>query len=333
MSNEILLILGVIIVSFAGLAFFVHKKFEGESRDSEAIKMVTEWMKEMRGSLENRLDKNTTELNTRLDKAAALIGGLQKELGSVNEFNRSMRDFLSAPKTRGNFSETMLEQLLSQHLPHSSFKMQYKFKSGETVDAMIELDGRILCIDSKFPLENFNAIHSAATDTDRIVYEKSFVRDVKKHIDDIAKKYILPQGRTYDFALMYVPSEAVYYEILRNDAVMEHARIKQISLVSPQAMYYYIHIVAQALKGQKVNAMAMEVMKYFSAIKTEAGKFGRELDVLSRHITNAKSSLDGVNNSFGKLNEKVERASELQAIETKVIEESLPGSSDKILEN
>lgn len=327
MNAEILLILAVIAVGFAGLAYLIHQKTgAGKAQDSETLHMVTEWMKEMRSSFENRLDKNTTELNTRLDRAAQLIGHLQKELGTVNEFNRSMRDFLATPKTRGNFGELILEELLRQHLPQASFQMQYKFTSGETVDAIIKLDGNILCVDSKFPMENFKAIYSATDEAARLGYEKNFVRDVKKHIDDIAKKYILPQEHTYDFALMYVPAEAVYYEILRNDVIMEHAKDKRVSLVSPQAMYYYLHIVAQALKGQKVNEMAREVMKYFSAIRQESSKFSRELEVLSRHVTNAKNQIDNVNNSFGKLSEKVERAAELQAVETKTIEAALPDS-------
>src|SRR3989344_237677 len=345
MSQEIAIIVIAIVAGFAGVVYFIHHKLSAKKEDSEALKYVTEWMKQMQSSFENRLDQNTKTLHQqlaenreamdkRLTEAARVIGNMQKEMGGLSSVMGPMRDLLSAPKTRGNFGEMILEELLRQNLPHTSFRMQYKFKSGETVDAIIILDGLMLCIDSKFPMENFKAIFGAATDDDRAAFEKNFVRDVKKHIDDISKKYILPQEQTYDFALMYIPSEAVYYEILRNDTLMEHARGKRVSLVSPQAMYYYLYIVAQALKGQKINEMAKEVLKYFSAIKQESGKFGRELEVLSRHITNAKNSLDGVNNSYGKLNEKVERAAELQAVETKIVAEALPvGAKEEALKN
>src|SRR3989344_7768573 len=327
MNQDIITIIIAILVGFGGLAYLINKKGEKKD-DSEALKVVTEWMKQMQSSVEKRLDNNASELNQRLDKASAVISVLSKEMGSFSEIGRNMRELLAAPKTRGNFGELILEELLKQHMPSGSFKMQYKFKNGETVDAIIMLDGNILCIDSKFPMENFRAILSAESEEDRIGFEKNFVRDVKKHIDDISKKYILPQEKTYDFALMYVPAEAVYYEIIRNDNIMEYAKGRRVFLISPQAMYHYIHVLAQALRGRRVNEMAQQVLTYFAAIKQETVKFGESLSVLSRHVTNAKNAMDSVNSGFLKLSDKVERAAELQAIETKVTGESLPEPAD-----
>lgn len=323
MSSQVIIIAGAILAGFAGVIWFLNYKLGG-NKDSEALKVVTQWMQQMQTSFETRLDKNTSELNQRLDRAAQIIGHLQKELGSVGEFNRSMREFLATPKLRGNFGELILEELLKQHLPSSNYVMQYKFKNGETVDAAIQLDGSILCIDSKFPMENFKAAYTANSEEERLGFEKNFARDVKKHIDDIAKKYILPQEKTYDFALMYVPAEAIYYEILRNDSLMEHAKGKKIFLVSPQAMYHYISVLAQALRGRKINDMAKQVLQYFAAIKQETTKLGRDLEVTYRHINNAKNGMDGVNSGFAKLQDKVERASELQSIETKETATILP---------
>ena len=327
MSQEIVIILAVLVLGFVGLGVLMTRKPKDNS-DTEALKVVTDWMKQMQTSVETRLDKNTSDLNQRLDRAAQIIGSLQKEMGSITEVGRNMRELLAAPKTRGNFGEFILEELLRQYLPSTSFQMQYKFKNGETVDAIIKLDGNILCIDSKFPMENFKAVYNATSDEERQGLEKNFVRDVKKHIDDIAKKYILPQEKTYDFALMYVPAEAVYYEILRNDVIMDYAKGKRVFLISPQAMYHYIHVLAQALRGRRVNEMAQQVLTYFAAIKQETIKLGRDLDVSYRHVTNAKNAMDSVNSGFLKLSDKVERAAELQAIETKVTGESLPEPAD-----
>ena len=328
MSQELIIILIAIAAGFAGVGYFINQKLGSNKQDSETMKVFTEWMK----TFDNRLDKNSNELNQRLDKAAQVIGSLQRELGSVNEFNRSMREFLAAPKTRGNFGEMILEELLRQHLPGGSFKMQYKFKNGETVDAVVLLDGNILCIDSKFPLENFKAMFNAESEEARLTFDKNFTRDVKKHIDDIAKKYILPQEKTYDFALMYVPAESVYYEILRKDELMEYAKGKRVFLISPQAMYHYIHVLAQALRGRKVNELAQQVLSYFASIKQETLKLGRDLEISYRHVNNAKNAMDSVNNGFLKLSDKVERAAELQAIEAKVAEEVLP-EANPILKN
>src|SRR5206468_9986502 len=135
--------------------------------------------------------------------------------GQMNEIGRNMRElqeFLKSPKLRGNIGEQVLKDLISQIFPKNSFYLQHQFKSGDKVDAAIKTDAGILPIDSKFPMENFQKFNKSQTDEEKVHYQKEFARDVKKHIDAISKKYILPEEGTMDFALMYVPSESVYYE-------------------------------------------------------------------------------------------------------------------------
>jgi DNA recombination protein RmuC len=154
-----------------------------------------------------RLEKQGESFNQRLDNAAKVISGVQRNIGEFSEIGRGMKDlqqFLASPKLRGNIGEQVLKELLKQFLPQESFNLQYTFKSGEKVDAAIKTSAGIIPVDSKFPMENFRKMQEDKA------YTKTFESDVKKHIDDISRKYILTDEGTLDYALMYIPSEAVY---------------------------------------------------------------------------------------------------------------------------
>src|SRR3989338_8305052 len=145
--------------------------------------------------MQQRIDETTRTLNMRLDKAAEVIQGVSKELGQVQEIGRSMKDlqdFLRSPKLRGNIGEQVLKDLLEQYFPRANFDTQYQFNSGERVDAILKTDKGLIPIDAKFPMENFQKLQKAENDAVRDTVLKDFVKDVKKHVTDIAKKYILP---------------------------------------------------------------------------------------------------------------------------------------------
>src|SRR6266851_2872845 len=149
----------------------------------------------------------------------------------MSEIGRNMRelqDFLKSPKLRGNIGEHVLKDLITQIFPKNSFHLQYAFASGEKVDAAIQTDAGILPIDAKFPMENFQKLSKAKTDEEIKLLRKDFTRDIKKHIDAIAKKYILPDEGTMDFALMYVPSESVFYELANMTVVLDYARRSRV---------------------------------------------------------------------------------------------------------
>ena len=194
------------------------------------------------------LQENSRELNMRLDKAAAVIKTVGVEVGQMSEIGRSMKelqDFLKSPKMRGNIGEEILKDLITQMFPKSSFHLQYQFKSGEKVDAAIKTDGGILPIDSKFPMESFQRMMKAdnPTSSEKTTLQKEFVRDVRHHIDAIAKKYILPDEGTMDFALMYVPSESVFYELCNLQEVMDYARRCRVYVVSPSTLYAHLQTI------------------------------------------------------------------------------------------
>lgn len=260
--------------------------------------------------MQERIDRTTESINSRLDKAAHVIAGVNKELGMVQEMGRSMKDlqdFLRSPKLRGNIGEQVLKDLIEQCFSRGHFDMQYQFKTGERVDAVIKTDKGIIPIDSKFPMENFQKAMKAENEEEKNKFFHEFAKDIRKHIDSISKKYILPAEGTVDFAVMYVPSEAIYYEVIRHsEDLNNYAYQKKVFPVSPNSFYYFLKVIMIGLEGKKVEAAAQQILRTLAAIKTDNDKFSKYLQVLTSHITHAKASIDTVNNEYSKLSSKID---------------------------
>jgi len=314
-----------IILGFAALFFFINKKLS-ELKKPETDQALLEWLKTMQKSLEttNRtindslhmssstmvktLQENSKQLNERLDKAAAVIRDVGVEVGQMSEIGRSMKElqeFLKSPKLRGNIGEQVLKDLITQIFPKNSFHLQYTFKSGEKVDAAIQTDGGILPIDAKFPMENFQKMAKAKTEEEGKVFKKEFGRDIKKHIDTIAKKYILPDEGTMDFALMYVPSEAVFYELVNTDEILDYARSQRVYIVSPSTLYAHLQTILLSFEGKKIESQSREVFQLLRAMQIDYEKVNESLDVLGKHIGNASNQYANVNKGFLGLGQKL----------------------------
>lgn len=327
-QNTLLFILIAVVV--VGFIFFFRQFQEiKKPKDDKSQEVLMKWLEEMRTSVDKntettqrRLDATNKAINERLDNAARVIRDVSKEVGTMSEIGRSMKDlqdFLRSPKLRGNIGEQVLKELLGQFLPKESFHLQYRFRTGEIVDAAIKTESGIIPIDSKFPMENFQAMAKAEGETDRKNFEKVFVKDVKKHIDDIAKKYILPEEGTIDYALMYVPSEPIYYEMMSNQpALSEYSHKKRVLPVSPSTFYAYMRAILMSFEGKKIEERARAILASIRGIKGESEKFGDALQVLTKHINNAKNTSDLVNSRFISLNSKIDTA------------QSLKGSSKKL---
>ncbi len=307
---EIALILITIIAGFVALGYLVSKKSGTPPELMEIIKMLQGSSASDRQVLLENLTRSSESLNARLDSSARLLSDVQKNVGEMSEIGRSMRDlqvFLRSPKLRGNVGEHILKELLSQSLPKGSFHLQYAFKSGEKVDAAIQTSGGIIPIDSKFPMENFQKMAAAKTDSEKDIVEKLFERDIKIHIDAISRKYIVPDEGTIDYALMYVPSEAVYYEVVNNEMLFSYASSKRILPVSPTTFYAYLKAILMSFEGQKVEAQAKEILVALRAIKTDYGKVEENLNTLQKHLLNATNMLQVVTNGFTTLGEKIHK--------------------------
>lgn len=345
-EQSLILIIGAIVV--VGFFFFFRKldELKSKDKDEESTKVLMEWLKEMRSSLDKNTDTLQSQLQTtnkaineRLDNAAKVIGMVGKEVGQMSEIGRSMKDlqdFLRSPKLRGNIGEQVLRELLGQFLPKESFHLQYRFRSGDIVDAAIKTESGVIPIDSKFPMENFKAMMGAESEAEKNSYQKDFARDVKKHVDDIAKKYILPEEGTIDYALMYVPSEPIYYEIMANlPELADYAHKKRVLPVSPSTFYAYMRAILMSFEGKKIEERARTILASLRSIRTDSEKFGEVLRVLSKHINDTKNTSDLVNSRFMSLSSKIETAQGLPGKkEPEVLEgEKLPlEEAEEVLE-
>ncbi len=267
---------------------------------------MVEWLKQTG----QRLEFQNKSFNERLDHATRVIGDVNKNIGEFSEIGRGMKDlqeFLSSPKLRGNIGEQVLKELLKQFLPNESFVLQHTFKSGEKVDAAIMTSGGIIPIDSKFPLENFRKMQKD------LVYKKTFESDVKKHIDDISKKYILTDEGTIDYALMYIPSEVIYYEIANNQDLFDYAQTKRVLPVSPITFYAYLKAILMSFEGQKIEKQAKEILSSLRAIKKDYGKVEENLNVMQKHLVNATNMMSNVYASFNNLGQKIDGTQRLES--------------------
>lgn len=301
MQPDLLIILITVIIGFCSLYFLLSRKQSNQTTD----KTLTEWLKSMQSSI----DDNNRQINDRLTKAAVAIG-------QVSEIGRNMQelqDFLKSPKLRGNIGEEVLKDLISQTFPKNSFNLQYTFRSGEKVDAAIKTDAGILPIDSKFPMENFIKMNKAANQTERETYKKELIRDVKKHIDDIARKYILPEEGTMDFCLMYIPSESVYYEIAATPELLDYARRKRVYAVSPTTLYAHLQVILLSFEGKKIETKSREVFALLRALRVDYEKVNENLAVLGKHVGNASSQFNNVLVSFQKIGKKLDTTKELES--------------------
>lgn len=281
-----LIILSAIVIAVIVIIFFT-------SRRSSPDPALVEWLK----SMGSRMDRQNEEINRRLQESA-------RSIGEMSEIGRSMKDlekFLASPKLRGGLGEQVLKVLLEESLPRSSFSLQYTFRNGAKVDAAIRTDSGIIPIDSKFTMENFKKMHEDKT------FEKDFVHDVKDRVDEISKKYILSDEGTVDFALMYVPSESVYYEIVNNESdLMVYAYKRRVMPVSPSTFYAFLRSVLLSFEGQHIAAEIKNIQQNLRAIHTETGKFAELLATLQSHINNSYAMMTRVSTQFSNLSSKVD---------------------------
>ncbi|MCF7846172.1 MAG: DNA recombination protein RmuC [Candidatus Peribacteraceae bacterium] len=333
-----------ILLAFGAFAFFVHRKFSelqkpsddnsqklmldvienlrkeinhqgGESRKEtmKTLELLESKFANLNQSVDSKLAENTKSLSERLDNAAKVIGAVKGELGKMSEIRgsvESLTNFLKHSKRRGNLGEEGLKEMLAEALPQEKWKLQYQFSSGEAVDAVIETKNGVIPVDSKFPLENFDKMRNSNDDKAAETFRKEFGRDVKKHIDAIAKKYIKPEEGTTDFAVMYLPAESIYNEASENAEISKYARSKNVQLVSPNSFFYFLRVVLIAFQSEKFEENAKKVLSLIAGVKTEAGKFGSTLELTAKHLNNAKKNMDETISGYQKLETKIERVGE-----------------------
>lgn len=306
---------------------------ETSRQNREQVSLLTQQLNERMKETSTTLQSTQESVGQRLDNAARVVGDLQRKLGHLEESSKKifdlgqglqeLKDILKSPKLRGNMGEFFLEDLLRQILPPEHYKLQHGFRSGETVDAVIQLGDALVCVDSKFPLESFVRLMQIGDDQPDLKKKekKAFTTALKKHADAIAKKYILPDEGTFDFALMYIPAENVYYEtIIRDDLMEEEGSLyayllgKKVIPVSPNSLYAYLQVIVLGLRGLRVQEHAKQIMNDLQRVQGDLGRFRDDYNVLGKHLKNAAGSyeegtrrLERFEQRFGMLTEVGER--------------------------
>jgi DNA recombination protein RmuC len=279
------------------------------------------------GGIEEKLDRRLDGLDGRLlstqqsatqttnqivEKLTRLDGTAAQMLARANDLAR-LEQVLRPPKARGGFGELLLENLLRDRLPPSAYETQYGFRSGERVDAVIRVE-KLIPIDAKFPLDNFERMVDAQGDAERELHEKAFGRDVKGHIDAIAQKYVKPAEGTYDFAFMYLPVEGIYYELVcgRTGQLLAYAHDRRVFPVSPTTFTAYLQVIAFGLKGMEFEQNAHEVMAYLADLRQDFGRFRDDFEVVGKHLGHAQARYVDAEKRLDRFDGKLERASELE---------------------
>jgi DNA recombination protein RmuC len=252
--------------------------------------------------------KGQSAMREELKSTQGMMERIYKQLGEFQEVSRglsnaqqSLESVLGGAKTRGILGEVTLERLLEDSLPPSQYSTQYRFSSGEAVDAVIFLrDKKLLAVDSKFPLDAFRRIQ---TDGDEA--RRAFVTAVKGHADSISRKYILPEENTLDLALMFVPSESVYYELLQSadskgQPLDAYCREKRIVAVSPNTLYAHLCVIAMGLRGMQIEENARRIANGLAGLQKQLGNFSETFDKIGTHLKNAQQSYQEADKRFDK---------------------------------
>lgn len=289
----------------------------------ETVKLVLEQL----GRNQEAQDRSSTMMHTRIDHATRVVSDVQGKLLQLEEANKRIFDLgkdisnlqkiLQAPKLRGGMGEIWLGDLIGQIIPSDRYKMQYTFKSGEICDAVIFLrDGLLLPIDAKFSLENFVRMLEAPEET-KMAFKKQFTSDMKKRIDEISKKYVLPHENTLEFAFMYVPAENVYYQafIQEEDTLqlLSYAFAKKVIPVSPSSFYAYLQVILFGLRGLEIEKSAKDIQKNLAGLASDFGKFHETYEKVGTHLRHAQQSLETTDKKLDQLENRFTQITQQEA--------------------
>lgn len=326
METVIIVLLVVLIVTIGGLIWLLLKK-QMPKEDSQSLLMLQNQMQELNRTLGENSKQMGESVRAQLGESAKIIKEVTEGLTKLDETNRqvisfadqlqSLQDILKNPKQRGVLGEYYLETVLKNVLPPGRFKMQYKFEDGAIVDAVIYLDkNKILPIDSKFSLENYNKILETTDKSEKERLEKLFKQDIKNRIDETAK-YIRPSENTMDFAFMFIPSEGIYYDLLINQVgavktstrdMIEYAfQQKKVIIVSPTSFMAYLQTVLQGLRSLQIEDQAQQIMKRVGDLGRHIGNYEEFMKKLGISLGTTVGHYNTAYKELGKIDKDVLR--------------------------
>jgi DNA recombination protein RmuC len=350
MAQAIIIFLFLIVVGLIGMVFLLLKR--KPEKQSEALTMLQPQMlmlqqqvNHVSQTLDSKLSESTKAIQLQFGQSAKIIQDVTEKLTRLDETNRqvvgfadqlrNLQDILKNPKQRGILGEYYLETVLKNVLPPGSYQMQYPFKDGSIVDAVVFVDKRIITIDSKFSLENYNRIIEAPNPEEKKKYESAFIGDLKSRIEETAK-YVKPEENTMDFTFMFIPSEAVYYDLLINKvgAVTEdtnnliyYANKNKVIIVSPTSFLAYLQTVLQGLRNQKISEQAKEIIKEVERLRRHLWTYSEYMKKLGSHLGTTVSAYNKASKEFSKVDKDVVKIAggnekiEIKEVELPLLEE------------
>jgi len=297
----LILILVAVIAGFIGLFWIFSRRRKTQDED-QSLLLLQNQLNEVVRTLDSKLGESTKAMQRQFTESAKIIRDVTERLTRLDETNKqvvnfadqlqNLQDILKNPKQRGVLGEYYLETVLKNVLPPGAYQTQYVFSDGTIVDAAVFIDKRIIAVDSKFSLENYNRLLEARDEIQKKRYESAFIQDIKTRIDETSK-YVKPEENTMDFAFMFIPSEAVYYDLLINKVgavtddtnnLIRYAMQKKVIIVSPTSFLAYLQTVLQGLRNQKISEQAQEIIK-------QVEKFGKHLLSYQEHFERVGKNL------------------------------------------
>jgi len=321
----LLILFLIFILSFRRTSSKIEE-IKDAQEDNQALSLLQQQIGLLTQNINQQLQNMSGQFQKTTGHIGQTLGDVKKDLGKMEHVTRdvlekakniaNLENLLRAPKFRGGLGELFLGDLLGQILPPAHFKLQHKFKSGEMVDAMVKIGANIVPIDAKFPLENFKRYLAEEDEKIREDLRKRFVTDVKRHIAEIAKKYILPDEGTYDFALMYIPAENIYYETILKDekfgqeqSIFSYATQRRVIPVSPNSFFAYLQVIVLGLKGLQIEKSAQVIYQSLARLQGDLGRFRKDFQTLGSHLVNAKTKFDDADKRLERFSGKLDLAS------------------------
>jgi len=324
---ETILTIAVLVLAAAvgALLWFVFKR-RNDSGENQAILMLQQQLNELNRTIDAKIGESTKAMQRQFGESAKIIRDVTERLTRLDETNKqvvnfadqlkSLQDILKNPKQRGVLGEYYLETVLKNVMPPGTYQMQYEFRDGTIVDAVVFVKDKIIPVDSKFSLENYNRLIATRDETEKKRLEEAFRGDLKTRIDETSK-YIKPAENTMDFAFMFIPAEAVYYDLLINKVgsveardLIEYAIVdKKVIVVSPTSFLAYLQTVLQGLKALQIEESAKEIRKRVEELGRHLSSYETYMKKLGTHLGTTVNMYNSAYKELGKIDKDVLRIS------------------------
>ncbi|HMB17466.1 MAG TPA: DNA recombination protein RmuC [Candidatus Paceibacterota bacterium] len=299
---EIILIILIVLVILGIAGIFIVLKKREEKGPGESMSMIQSQLNEMRNQMQDFSEKMVK------------INETNKQVMNSTEKLEELQNILKNPKQRGAVGEYYLETVLGNVLPENSYEMQYGFEDGTIVDAVVKTKDKIVPVDSKFSLENYNRLIKSNNDEEREKLQKKVRKDLKKRIKETSK-YIKPEEGTTEFAFMFIPSEALYYDLLvhkvgtidERDLIEEATGKNNVVIVSPTSFLAYLQTVLQGLRAFQIEESAKDIKKWVRGLSRHLKAFEKNIDKLGKHLRTVFRSFNDANKEFKKIDKDIDR--------------------------